>query len=82
MKHRFTNQEPSLADLAAIDAEWPAIEAELALVEIEARILTADRGPSPLDWRRLRRAEHRVLAARHAVYGTPAPAAELGPEVA
>jgi hypothetical protein len=67
--------------LAAIEAEWPAIEAELALVDAEIRILTVDR-PSALDWRRLRRAEHRALSARHLVYGTPAPAVSAGPEVA
>lgn len=69
------DSEPTAADLDAIDAEWPALEAELELVAIEARILTAHGGPSPLDWRRLRRAEHRALTARHVVYGTPAPAA-------
>jgi hypothetical protein len=55
--------EPSAADLAAIDAEWPLIEAELAVVDAEIRILLAAAKPSPLDWRRLRRAERRVLAA-------------------
>ena len=54
--------EPTDADLAAIDAEWPLIEAELALLDAEiALIHAADHGgPSPLDWRRLRRAEARV----------------------
>lgn len=54
--------EPTAADLAAIEAEWPLIDAELAVVEAEARILRPG-GPSPLDWRRLRHAERRVLAA-------------------
>ncbi|MEV0396863.1 DUF6284 family protein [Polymorphospora rubra] len=65
-------QEPSINDLAAIEREWPLIEAELAVLDAEiALIYAADRGgPSPLDWRRLRRAEARVtrvaaeLAAR------------------
>ncbi|HET8661182.1 MAG TPA: DUF6284 family protein [Micromonosporaceae bacterium] len=54
---------PTLADLAAVEAEWPLIEAELSLVDAEiAMIYAADRGgPSPLDWRRLRRAQARVL---------------------
>ncbi len=64
--------EPSPEDLAAIEAEWPLIEAELFVLDAEiAWINAADRGgPSPLDWRRLRRAEARVtrvaaeLAAR------------------
>jgi hypothetical protein len=55
--------EPTLADLAAIEAEWPVIEAELDVLAAEIRLLTAT-APAPLDWRRLRRAERRVLAAR------------------
>jgi hypothetical protein len=51
---------PSAAELAAIETEWPLIEAELALVDAEIRVLSAER-PSELDWRRLRRAEHRVI---------------------
>jgi hypothetical protein len=53
--------EPSAAELAAIEDEWPLIEAELAVVDAEIRLLNNDGGPSPLDWRRLRRAEARVL---------------------
>jgi hypothetical protein len=52
---------PTANDLAAIDIEWPLIKAEIALVDAEIRVLTAPHGPSPLDWRRLRRAEHRVI---------------------
>ncbi|HZN20625.1 MAG TPA: DUF6284 family protein [Micromonosporaceae bacterium] len=60
---------PTLADLAAVEAEWPLVEAELSLVDAEiAMIYAADRGgPSPLDWRRLRRAEARVLRATTAL---------------
>jgi hypothetical protein len=57
-------EEPTPADLAAIEAEWPLIDAELAVVDAEIRALSAVGGPSPLDWRRLRRTERRVLAAR------------------
>jgi hypothetical protein len=64
---------PSAADLAAIEAEWPAIEAELALVDAEIRVLTIER-PSALDWRRLRRAERRVLAVHARIFGTADPA--------
>jgi len=53
--------EPTSADLDAIEVEWPLIEAEIALVDAEIRILCADGAPSELDWRRLRRAEARVL---------------------
>jgi hypothetical protein len=56
-----SDPEPDGADLAAIEAEWPLIESEVALVDAEIRVLTATGGPSALDWRRLRRAEQRVL---------------------
>ncbi len=67
--------ELSTADLNAIEAEWPLIAAEMDVLDAEiALICAADHGgPSPLDWRRLRRAEARVtrvaaeLAARSAV---------------
>ena len=52
---------PTQAELAAIEREWPLIEAELALTDAEIHALNVRGGPSPLDWRRLRRAEQRVL---------------------
>ncbi len=52
---------PTDADLAGVEAEWSLIEAEMALVDAEIRVLTAEGGPSELDWRRLRRAEQRVM---------------------
>ncbi|MEV6367558.1 DUF6284 family protein [Micromonospora musae] len=59
------NHELAAADLAAIDAEWPLIAAELDVLDAEITMLYAeDRGgPSPLDWRRLRRAEAGVTRA-------------------
>jgi hypothetical protein len=57
-------EDPTDDELAAIEAEWPLIEAELVVLDAEIRALTAKGGASPLDWRRLRRAERRVLAAR------------------
>ena len=60
---------PSLAELAAIETEWPLIAAEMALVDAEIRLLTAGR-PSDLDWRRLRRAEHRVARELAALLST------------
>ena len=65
---------PSLEDLAAIEAEWPLIEAEMDLVAAEIRVLTMER-PSDLDWRRLRRAEHRVTREMAALLATTPPAA-------
>ncbi len=73
--------EPTSADLAAIDGEWPLIEAELNVVDAEVRMLSAAGGPSPLDWRRLRRLERRVLAARR-IAGRPCPASSASAEVA
>jgi hypothetical protein len=58
--------EPTAADLAAIEAEWPVIEAQLDVLDAQI-IMLAPGGPVPLDWRRLRRAQRRVLAARRAV---------------
>jgi hypothetical protein len=54
------DDEPSPHDLAAIEAEWPLIAAEIDLVDAEIRVLSALHGPTALDWRRLRRAEWRV----------------------
>jgi hypothetical protein len=77
--HR-AEKEPTAAELAAIEAEWPVIAAELAVLDAEIRALMAVGGGSPLDWRRLRRAQRQVLAAalRHA----PRPAAWQAPGVA
>lgn len=57
--------EPTAADLAAIESEWPLIAAELDLLDAEITLLyTEDRGgPTEFDWRRLRRAEARVTRA-------------------
>lgn len=72
MSPRHRDDEPTAAELAAIEAEWPLIEAELAALDAQIRILTANGGLSALDWRRLRRAERRVLAARRALAGPAA----------
>ena len=63
--HPFDRVEPSAADLAAINAEWPLIAAEMDLLDAEIRMMVAadQGGPSQLDWRRLRRAEARVMRA-------------------
>ncbi|MEU3457102.1 DUF6284 family protein [Micromonospora sp. NPDC006766] len=56
---------PTAADLAAIETEWPLIAAELDVLDAEISLIYAEDhgGPSPLDWRRLRRAEARVTRA-------------------
>jgi hypothetical protein len=58
------DMEPTPADLDAIEAEWPLIEAELGVLDAQIAALNAAGGPSPLDWRRLRRASRRLLAAQ------------------
>ena len=70
-RNQHVDAEPTAAELAAIDVEWPLIDAELAVMDAEIRALSAAGGPSPLDWRRLRRAERRVLAARVRLAAVP-----------
>jgi len=48
--------------LGAVELKWPLIAAELDVVDAEIRLLTVTH-PGELDWRRLRRAEHRRLRA-------------------
>jgi hypothetical protein len=61
LRNKSDNEGPTMEDLAAIECEWPLIEAELAVLDAEIRALYAVGGPSPLDRRRIRRAEDRVL---------------------
>ncbi|MFD6415010.1 DUF6284 family protein [Streptomyces sp. NPDC060194] len=56
---------PSAAELDAIDREMPVILADVDL--LDAQIIAMDRIPTELDARRIRRARHRVLAARRAL---------------
>ena len=69
--HR-AEKEPTAAELAAIEAEWPVIAAELAVLDAEIRALMAVGGGSPLDWRRLRRAERQVIATYARMLACPA----------
>jgi Family of unknown function (DUF6284) len=64
--------EPTAAELAQIEREWPLIAAEVAVVEAEILALCAKPGPSELDWQRLRRARRRVLREAAELYGRPA----------
>ncbi|MGB2569223.1 DUF6284 family protein [Micromonospora citrea] len=67
--------EPAAEDLAAIEAEWPLIAAELDLLDAEITLLYAEDhgGPTALDWRRLRRAEARVTRAATDLAAHPTP---------
>jgi hypothetical protein len=55
------DEEPTPAELAAIEAEWPLILAELDQLDAEIAELTTGPYMSELDRRRIRRAERRVL---------------------
>lgn len=60
----FEDDEPSAADLTAIEEEWPVIEAEMMLTDAEIRLITVGRRhATELDWQRYRSAERAVLAA-------------------
>lgn len=61
------DMEPTGADLDEIEAEWPVIEAELGVLDAEIAAASHPGRPTPMDWRRLRRAERQLLAvcARH-----------------
>jgi cob(I)alamin adenosyltransferase len=54
-------QEPSAADLAGIEREWPLIAAELDLLDAQIAFINASPYASALETRRVRRAERRVL---------------------
>ncbi|MCL6300499.1 DUF6284 family protein [Streptomyces kronopolitis] len=66
-------QEPTGAELDAVEAEMPVICAEVEL--LDAQIITLDRAPSEVDECRIRRALHRVLAARRDMANAAAKAA-------
>lgn len=56
-----SGEDPTPADLAAIEREWPLIAAELELLDAETAFYNAGPEASVLDRRRVRRAERRVL---------------------
>ncbi|MFI2033239.1 DUF6284 family protein [Streptomyces bottropensis] len=56
------DREPTFAELDAIEAEMPLIEAEVELLDVQISLL--DQPVTALDARRVRRARHKVLAAR------------------
>lgn len=58
-------QEPTAADLAAIEAEMPVIEAGVELVD--AQIAALDSPVPEVTIRRIRRARRKLLAARLAL---------------
>lgn len=63
--------EPTAADLAAIEEEWPLIAAGLELLAVEIGILTSSHDLTDLDWRRWRAAVRRVSEEGRAFYNRP-----------
>jgi hypothetical protein len=55
------DDEPTPADLAEIEREWPLLAAELELLDAEIASINAGPAASVLDRRRVRRAQRRVL---------------------
>ncbi|MFK8849400.1 DUF6284 family protein [Streptomyces sp. Ac-502] len=70
-------QEPSAADLAAIETEMPVLVAEVEL--LDARIAALDTPVPEVTIRRIRRARRKLIAARLALANRPG---EPVPEVA
>ena len=67
---------PTVTDLAAIEAEQPLLDAELTWLDTEISLLDAAErgGPTPLDWRRVRRAEAAVIRESFAFVASTIPA--------
>ena len=60
----YPDEEPSAEDLAAIEEEWPVIEAEVRLLDAEIAVIRAGRArASAMDWQRVRAAEREVVSA-------------------
>ncbi len=57
------DREPTAAELAAIEVEWPLIEADMARLDVEIAALVHGRVVDELAWRRHRRQARRVLGA-------------------
>lgn len=57
------DREPSAGELAAIEAEWPRIEVDLAALDVEIAEVTygVGSGAARWAWRRYRRLARRVL---------------------
>lgn len=61
MPEPLLDAEPTGAELAAIEEEWPQIAAELAELDAQIRALTYGVGVCELDQRRVRRQRRAVL---------------------
>lgn len=57
----WPDEEPTPADLAKIEREWPSIEAALAELDAEIAALEAEDRVSESGRRRVRRAEQRSM---------------------
>jgi hypothetical protein len=61
MPERLPDAEPTGAELAAIEEEWPQIEVGLAVLDAEIRALAYGVGVCELDQRRVRRQRRAAL---------------------
>ena len=61
MPELLPDAEPTGADLAAIENEWPLIAAELSALDAEIHALTFGAGVDELDVRRVRRQRRQAL---------------------
>jgi hypothetical protein len=73
-KEPATADRPTRRDLAAIEAEWPVIEAELDVLDVEITSLQTGDESSELTRRRLRRAQNHLTSviANHARHSASA----------
>lgn len=76
-----SDEDPTPADLAVIEQEWPLIAAELDLLDAQIASMSVAGSVSALDRRRVRRAERRVLAVKREL-GTVETVAGVGGEAA
>ena len=59
--------EPTAADLAEIEQEWPLIAAEIDLLNAQIAVLNGPAEPTELDQQRVRRAQRKVLREARAL---------------
>ena len=61
---------PTDAELDAIEAEWPEIAADLAVLDVQIELMAAGLWIGPRHHRRMRRATRRLLALRTEMTGS------------
>lgn len=77
MKTHHNDIEPTAADLAEIDQEWPLIAAEIDLLDAQIAVILGPATPTDVTRQRVRRAQRRVLREARALLAVRA----AGPQV-